>query len=673
VSALSVSPDRSSFVLLVRRADPVANVIRTRWYAGRVGDAHLTDLGDGGEARLAVAIIGTIDGSLETPRVEWSPDGRWIAYTLARNGETQVWRSKTDGTLQEQVTHHPADVCDLAWSRDGRSILFSSGMSRAARDARRRERERAGYRYDEDLFSVADLMLPGFGSGDSVCESVAVSVTNIDRRITRAANVAEQEEFQAAVAERNGGIEDPNGAGHNAVIPPVRSAQGASVWLERTAAHSRFLRIIASPRLRPDPIGCAAPQCEGLIERVWWNRAGNQVLFWRREGLLGETSAFYAWKPGQPKVSTIWRQPDEFLEACDLAAEDVAVCVRETPSRPAHLIGIDLRSGDLKVVADVNSEFADIRLGKVERLEWDTGKFAWNEKGGRLEGLYPKRTFGYLIFPPDFDPSKKYPLFVEPYAATGFDNDVTNEHPLHAYAAAGIVVLHAQFPIPTDVAARLGASYAKLIFARELDFPHLNMLADSTLRGMDAVAGRGFIDERKVGIGGVSHGTYIPLYMLFKYDRIAATSISGASRGAYEYYALTRRGREAPLKTMKDLGYQDWLPKPEGEGREFWRSIDVADHAEAIKAPILMNLPASEVVGVVQLIRHLADAGKPYDAYVFTEETHVKWQPAHLSAIMNRNLDWFRFWLQSYEDPGDAKEDQYSRWRALRARVAAPD
>jgi hypothetical protein len=34
---------------------------------------------------------------------------------------------------------------------------------------------------------------------------------------------------------------------------------------------------------------------------------------------------------------------------------------------------------------------------------------------------------------------------------------------------------------------------------------------------------------------------------------------------------------------------------------------------------------------------------------------------------MNRNLDWFRFWLQSYEDPGDAKEEQYSRWHALRA------
>jgi hypothetical protein len=48
------------------------------------------------------------------------------------------------------------------------------------------------------------------------------------------------------------------------------------------------------------------------------------------------------------------------------------------------------------------------------------------------------------------------------------------------------------------------------------------------------------------------------------------------------------------------------------------------------------------------------------------------WSPAngtvaaHLHAIMNRNLDWFRFWLQDYEDPVPTKKAQYARWRKLR-------
>jgi hypothetical protein len=30
------------------------------------------------------------------------------------------------------------------------------------------------------------------------------------------------------------------------------------------------------------------------------------------------------------------------------------------------------------------------------------------------------------------------------------------------------------------------------------------------------------------------------------------------------------------------------------------------------------------------------------------------------------NVDWFRFWLQDYEDQNPAKQEQYRRWRALR-------
>jgi len=29
-------------------------------------------------------------------------------------------------------------------------------------------------------------------------------------------------------------------------------------------------------------------------------------------------------------------------------------------------------------------------------------------------------------------------------------------------------------------------------------------------------------------------------------------------------------------------------------------------------------------------------------------------------------VDWFRFWLQDYQDPDPAKTEQYKRWRGLR-------
>ena len=35
-------------------------------------------------------------------------------------------------------------------------------------------------------------------------------------------------------------------------------------------------------------------------------------------------------------------------------------------------------------------------------------------------------------------------------------------------------------------------------------------------------------------------------------------------------------------------------------------------------------------------------------------------------ASQGGSVDWFRFWLQGYEDPDPAKAEQYKRWRGLR-------
>ena len=54
------------------------------------------------------------------------------------------------------------------------------------------------------------------------------------------------------------------------------------------------------------------------------------------------------------------------------------------------------------------------------------------------------------------------------------------------------------------------------------------------------------------------------------------------------------------------------------------------------------------------------------DLYVFPHEPHQKFQPKHKLAVYERNLDWFRFWLQDYEDADPAKREQYTHWREMR-------
>jgi len=102
------------------------------------------------------------------------------------------------------------------------------------------------------------------------------------------------------------------------------------------------------------------------------------------------------------------------------------------------------------------------------------------------------------------------------------------------------------------------------------------------------------------------------------------------------------------------------------EDAEFWRPLDMAQHLDQIEAPILFQIPDSEMIGSGVLVRRMSDARLPFDAYVFHDELHLKWQSAHRLAVYDRNLDWFRFWLQDVEDPDPKKAEQYERWRQLR-------
>lgn len=654
IDTLSLSPDGQRFAIFVRHADAEANDYRTAWLTGSIEGSDLTTIGDGGRVGPKVMPTGTIPGVLDLREARWSPDGQWIAYLLSRDGEVQLWRSHVDGSVQEQLTRVPADVQAFAWSEDGSALYFSVGRTRAERQAEAEARARHGYGYDDDLSSIFDLLQPRLPSPPKRDE-LSVWRMSVEDRSVRAATETEREAFRR----------DGRGVISEAALPPTVRLQGGWAWLVRTHPFSERMRVRASFSTGGQaPIECTAAACSGAIKQVWWSEDGRRVLIWRGEGINETEQAFYSWDPAANRATEILRLPDDELRLCALGAHDRLVCSRATAGRPDHLITIDLHTCRLKIIAEVNPAFRSHRVGRVERFEWDTPTFDWNAPGGALEGLYPKRAYGYIMYPPDFDPSRKYPVFIDPYVAQGF-SPLGAEHALHAYTAHGFVVLRLALPKPIDRLARGESGGLKQLYSKTLGYPHLTLLMESTLRGLDTVGAREFIDLERVGIGGVSHGSFVPLYLMRKHDRIAAISISSPSWDPLQYYAGTRKAREA-LTSFGALAHDNWAPRPEGDGLEFWRDIAIADHIDEIETPILMQLSAHETYALQRLLRHLSDAGKPYDAFVYPEETHIKWQPSHLRVIMQRNLDWFRFWLQGYEDHDPGKRTQYEKWRRLR-------
>jgi hypothetical protein len=78
-----------------------------------------------------------------------------------------------------------------------------------------------------------------------------------------------------------------------------------------------------------------------------------------------------------------------------------------------------------------------------------------------------------------------------------------------------------------------------------------------------------------------------------------------------------------------------------------------------------MQLPEQEFRPTIEFFARLSTSKTPVELHVFPQERHVLAQPRHRLAAYERNLDWFRFWLQDYVDPDPLKVDQYRRWRAM--------
>jgi dipeptidyl aminopeptidase/acylaminoacyl peptidase len=661
IDRFAISPDGKSYVILVRQADPEANRYRTAWFGGALTGGPLRYLADGGKERLLTLPDGRSAGDIVASAARWSPDGQWFAYAVKRDGAVQLWRTRFADGHTEQVSQSPGDVRDFVWSEDGQRLFFTSGIPLAEQRAIQEAVDRKGTRL-QDYGRMSNAIYSG-SQPVPLLPNPPLFVVGANGRNQHPAGEAEKSEFEKTRDARHaimvGGTELNQTNLSSALRPPKVRSDGALAWLENASqgkgGFMPLVRLRASLTGREeDALDCSAAVCESYhFFDTWWSADGSEVIFQVTGGESGVDISVHAWNPATGATRAIVAELDGALEDCDLQGTRL-YCIREERLVPNHVAAIDVASGAVDILADVNPEFRNFDLGRLMRLDWDTPHFEYPE------GEFATKTRGYLLYPPDYDPRKSYPVFIAPYSNYGFmRGDAGDEHPLLVYAANGFVVLDSEFPQQWGADADCETAKCRLeaTYGPEREYPHLRVRAATTIAGLDEAAKHANIDMTRVGIGGVSSGAFIPLHMLLKYDRLTALSIGGGGWLQEEYY--TSRMPE-PWATEPDPTH--YWPKD----AEFWKPIDLSYHLETIEAPILFHFADRELFLGNRLVRDMADAHMAVEAYAFADELHEKIQPAHRLTIYNRNLAWFRFWLMDYEDPDPAMAEQYERWRKLR-------
>ena len=80
---------------------------------------------EGGDARRLTSFQGT------TSDPQFSPDGRWIAFSGQYGGNTDVYVVSTSGGEPKRLTWHPGGDVVQGWTPDGARIVFASGRTSA--------------------------------------------------------------------------------------------------------------------------------------------------------------------------------------------------------------------------------------------------------------------------------------------------------------------------------------------------------------------------------------------------------------------------------------------------------------------------------------------------------------------------------------------------------------
>ncbi|WP_395396471.1 Atxe2 family lasso peptide isopeptidase (plasmid) [Novosphingobium sp. BL-8A] len=637
VSPFAFSPDGRLIAFVVTRAEPTDNTICSALVVAPLdgksvegkGRARVLDIGGALPFSRGVyrgLFIKSGISALITPA--WSPDGKSIAYLKNVGGVVQVYRVNVDGSGGGAATRAETDIEDFSWSPDGSQVTYLARPGELESSRRTEEAGRSGWLYDSSVLPNESL------DPRAWVEDIPLKAFTVDLATGAARAATEDERLRVVPAPPTGTFYELG----------THSADGAEALTKRLNANpnadQRLWVRLAGNREK----ACARAECTGRIVQAWWDAAGNSLVFLRRQGWNREEWALYRWAPGSDKLSLIVRTFDA-LTGCIRAGEQL-VCGRENSITPRRVVAIDLASGRSRTIFDPNPEFNQFRLGKVRRLRWtnDRGLEAW----------------GDLVLPPGYDGKSRLPLVITQYHSQGFLRGGTgDDYPVFPLAAKGFAVLSFERP-PNVSSITPGVSdWDEALTVQFKGWAERRSLFSSVDRGIDTAIATGFVDPGRIGITGLSDGASTIEFALVNSRRFAAAAMSTCCDDMLSSMVL---GGFAWGEHNIKIG----LPPSVDNDRDYWRPVSLSVNARKIDTPILMQLADRETLLALPAFGALREAGKPAEMFVYPDEYHDKWQPAHRLAVYQRGIDWFDYWLRGTRDPDPAKQDQYARWDRLR-------
>jgi dipeptidyl aminopeptidase/acylaminoacyl peptidase len=334
---------------------------------------------------------------------------------------------------------------------------------------------------------------------------------------------------------------------------------------------------------------------------------------------------------------------------------------------PPELFLFNIRSGAVETFEILNPEFESLDLAPVRQIHWKTST------GFPMTGL--------LLLPTHYDPSKQYPLVIATKFSRGdFACDAGAFHsPSFApqpIANAGMMYLMGLTPEDADPSAEK-AYYPG---GYPGDVAEAAFYMDIWDSAIDSLAAQGLVDANKLGIIGFSrtgwHTEFILAHSRHRYR--AATVADNIQYNLSEYWLYFSHGSGPAFESI-------YGGPPYGDTLKNWIKYSTSFNFENFHTPLLMEQNGYGVIPdrtsvpwaiatSAELFTGLIRLNKPVEMYFYPDEQHQPDHPQARLASLQRNVDWFRFWLLGAEREHHPEDPElYVRWNRLKALEASDE
>lgn len=365
------------------------------------------------------------------------------------------------------------------------------------------------------------------------------------------------------------------------------------------------------------------PRAGGGDQATWTPDGNGLIVITAREGKANLVQFDVA--SGKPAEITKGNQAVEHFSATHDGSKLVALI--STPTNIGDLFVIDHAGGQPTQITHINDKlFSQLNISAPEEIWYNSFD------GKRIEAWIQK--------PPDFDPSKKYPLILNihggPHTAYGYIFD----HEFQWMAAKGYVVL---YPNPRG-STTYGQEFGNII---QYNYPGDDYR--DLMIGVDEVIKRGYVDSKKLGVTGGSGGGLLTNWTIGHTDRFAAAVSQRdiASWSAWWYSADFT------------LFHPSWFKAAPFQDPEDFIKRSPITYIQNVKTPLMLILGEADYrtppeTGGEEMFRALKFMKKPVVMVRFPGESHElsrSGQPWHRIERLEHIVGWFDKYLQGIHKP----------------------